>query len=113
MATQSPIFVKTEAFMVWLLNHTGKFPKDERFRLAKRIDDALFDFHKSLTQAAYETSAKAHLRQADLHLQLLRTYLRLALELKYSSPDQFHCAAEHLDEIGKLLGGWMKKALPG
>lgn len=113
MANQSPIFVKTEAFMVWLLQHTRKFPKDERFRLAKRIDDALFDFHKALNQAVYENSAVSSLRQGDLHLQLLRSYLRLAVELKYSSPDQFHHASEHLDEIGKLLGGWMKKALPG
>lgn len=113
MANQSPIFVKTEAFMVWLFQHTGKFPKEERFRLAKRIDDALFDFHKALNQAVYEDRPAVHLPQADLHLQLLRAYLRLALELKYSSPDQFQCAAEHLDEIGKLLGGWMKKALPG
>ena len=99
--------------MVWLLQHTGKFPKDERFRLAKRIDDALFDFHKSLNQAIYEKQADVHLRQADLHLQLMRSYLRLAVELKYSSPDQFRNAAEHLDEIGRLLGGWMKKALSG
>lgn len=99
--------------MIWLLAHTRKFPKDERFRLAKRIDDALFDFHKALIQAVYENRPAVHLPQADLHLQLLRTYLRLALELKYSNPDQFRFAAEHLDEIGKLLGGWKKKALPG
>ncbi len=113
MANQSPVFVKTEAFMIWLLGHTRKYPKDERFRLAKRIDDALFDFHRSLTEAVYESNPRDRLRQADLHLQLLRTYLRLGLELKYSSPDQFHYAAEHLDEIGKLLGGWIKKALTG
>lgn len=113
MATQSPIFVKTEAFMIWLLPHTGKFPKGERFRLAKRIEDALFDFHRALNQAVYENRPAVHLAQADLHLQLLRSYLRLALELKYSNPNQFRYAAEHLDEIGRLLGGWMKKALPG
>jgi four helix bundle protein len=110
MATQSPIFVKTEAFMLWLFHHTGGFPKHERFRLAKRIDDALFDFHIAISQAVYKDHAAEHLRHADAHLQLLRTYLRLALELKYTHPDQFRYAAEQLEEIGRLLGGWMKKA---
>lgn len=96
--------------MVWLLEHTGKFPKNERFRLAKRIEDALFDFHKSLTVAVYRADTKTHLQNADLQLNLLRVYLRLALELKYTTPNQYRYAAEHVAEIGKLLGGWLKKA---
>jgi len=108
--SQSPIFVKTEAFMKWLLEHTAKYPKHERFRLAKRIDDALFDFHSLLTLAVYNPHESDWLKQADVRLQLLRTYLRLAVELRYTDPQQFHYAAEHLDELGKLLGGWLKKA---
>lgn len=96
--------------MVWLLEHTGKFPKGERFRLAKRIDDAMFDFHKCLTTAVYRPETSTHLQEADLYLNLLRAYLRLALELKYTAPRQYQYAAEHVSEIGKLLGGWMKKA---
>ncbi|HEY85776.1 MAG TPA: diversity-generating retroelement protein Avd [Chloroflexi bacterium] len=110
MSKQSPIFAKTEAFMGWLFAHTGKFPKSERFRLAKRIEDALFDFHKCLTAAVYRPDTRSQLKNADLHLNLLRAYLRLALELKHSSPRQYHYAAKHIDEIGKLLGGWLKKA---
>lgn len=96
--------------MVWLLAHTGKFPKAERFRLAKRVDDALFDFHKHLTVAVYRPDTRTHLQNADLHLNLLRAYLRLALELQYTSPKQYQYAAEHISEIGRLLGGWLKKA---
>lgn len=110
MTNQSPIFVKTEAFMLWLFNHTVAFPRYERFRLAKRMDDALFSFHLELVRAVNSANALENLRQADMHLNLLRTYFRLALELKYTSPDQFRYVAENLAEIGKLLGGWIKKA---
>ncbi|NJL55028.1 diversity-generating retroelement protein Avd [bacterium] len=108
MAGQSPIFFKTEAFMMWLFQHTAKFPKHERFRLAKRIDDSLFDFHASLIHATQADAPQAHLRQADFHLTSLRAYLRLAVELKYTTPKQYQHAAEHTTELGKLLGGWMK-----
>ncbi|MCD4754047.1 MAG: diversity-generating retroelement protein Avd [Anaerolineaceae bacterium] len=109
---QSPIFARTENFIVWMLQHTAKFPRQERFRLAKRIDDSLFDFHLHLVDAARNDSTCEHLRTADRSLFLLRTYLRLSWELKYTSNDQFHYCAEKLDEIGKLLGGWIKKSCP-
>lgn len=95
--------------MKWLLEHTAKFPRHERFRLAKRIDDALFDFHACLVLAS-QSSAKENLSAADNHLNLLRAYLRIAVELGYTTPKQYQHAAEHTTELGKLLGGWMKKA---
>jgi DNA-binding GntR family transcriptional regulator len=110
MTGQSPIFVKTEAFMKWLLEHTAKFPRHERFRLAKRIDDALFDFHICLVRATEGQNVKELLTEANSYLNLLRAYLRIAVELEYTTPKQYQHAAEHTSEIGKLLGGWMKKA---
>ncbi len=111
--SQSPIFVRTETFLLWLLAHTAKYPKVERFRLAKRIDDAALNFHANLLAAAKLPDTLTYLRQADVELDKLRTYLRLGLELKYTSEDQYRYAAEHLAEIGRLLGGWLKKVSPG
>lgn len=110
MTQQSPIFVKTEAFMVWLFEHTAKFPRHERFRLVKAIDEALLAFHEQLLRAAQTDQPEFHLREADLQLDKLRAYLRLALELKYSTPKQYQFAAKHTTELGKLLGGWLKTA---
>ncbi len=106
---QSPIFVKTEVFMKWLFEHTRKFPKSERFRLAKQIDDAMFAFHAALLAAAYRPDeAREHLLQADLELSRLRAYLRLALEMRHTAQGQFGFAAQRTAELGKLLGGWLK-----
>lgn len=110
--SQSPIFTRTEAFLIWMLQHTAKFPRHERFRLAKRIDDALFNFHSLLVDAARQQNPITKLQAADRTLFLLRTYVRLSWEMKYTSNDQFHYCAEHLAELGKLLGGWMKKICP-
>lgn len=109
MTQQSPIFVKTESFMLWLLDHTARFPRHERFRLARRIDDAMFAFHECLIRAASRPeTARADLAQADVELIKLRAYLRLALERKYTSPTQFGYAAQQTAELGRLLGGWLK-----
>ena len=76
--------------MLWLLEHTARYPRHERFRLARRIDDAIFAFHECLIRAASDgEAARVHLSQADVELIKLRAYLRLALELKYTAPSQF------------------------
>jgi four helix bundle protein len=113
MANQSPIFIKTEAFMLWLLHHVQKFPREERFRLAARMEQVMFTFHESLLYAAKTRETAHYLRKADAEFDMLRTYLRFALELKYTSPEQYKYAAEQMTEIGKLLGAWLKKASSG
>jgi four helix bundle protein len=108
MPDQSPIFVKTEAFLVWLLDHTRKFPKHERFRLAQYIEEAAFTFHTNLIRAAHSETPREALHEADIELARLRAYLRLALELRYTSHGQYGYAAQQTAEIGRLLGGWLK-----
>lgn len=51
----SPIFVKTYDFTKWLLEHTIKFPKSQRFVMAKRIEDAVLNFYDLLLLAVKET----------------------------------------------------------
>ena len=105
---QSPIFSKTYDLLLWLLNHTERFPKSERFRLARRIEDSAFRFYDLLAQAARSPKTGILLAEADLELERLRLYIRLSHARHLTSPDQYHFAAERLTEIGRLLGGWLK-----
>jgi hypothetical protein len=108
MSSQSPIFVRTEAFMAWLFEHTRKFARHERFRLAQRLDDTLFQFHECILRAGQHAQPRPLLLEADIQLDKLRAYLRLAVELGYTTPDQYAYVAKQVVEIGKLLGGWLK-----
>ncbi len=104
----SPIFSKSYDFLLWLLNHTEKFPKSERFRLARRIEDAAFEFYETLLHAARGGKRKqALLLAADLVLDRLRLYVRLSHARGLTNDRQYEYAANSLVEIGKLLGGWL------
>jgi len=105
---QSPIFTKTSNFLLWLLQHTENYPKSERFRLAKRIEDSAFAFYENLIHAVKARDKKRYLLAADLELDKLRLYVRLAHSRKLTNHQQYLFAAEALVEIGKLLGGWLK-----
>lgn len=76
---QSPIFTKTYDFILWLLNHTEKFPRSERFRLARRLEDTAFEFYELLIKAARSSRRKREvLLDADRVLDQLRLYTRLS-----------------------------------
>jgi len=106
----SPIFSKTYDFILWLLNHTENFPKSERFRMAKRLEDTAFEFYELLITAARSTARRRQLLlQADLVLDKWRLYMRLSQARKLTNAAQYQYAAAALVEIGKLLGGWLKK----
>ena len=104
---QSPIFSKTYDFLLWLMNHTEKFPKSERFRLARRMEDSAFAFYELLLESTRAGKA-GRLQQADLELDKLRLYVRLSHGRNLFDGKQYEFAVNALMEIGKLLGGWIK-----
>ena len=45
-------------------------------------------------------------------LEILRFQLRLAKNLQCLKVDSYGFAAKGIDEIGKLVGGWLKSSKP-
>ena len=110
---ESPLFVKTFDCLKWVLARTESFPKSQRFLLAKRINDALFDFYEFIGEAALiKDQPQQQLRrlsEADARLLHVTHYLRLAMEFQYLSFHQYGHAALLIQELGRLLGSWIKK----
>jgi hypothetical protein len=105
---ESPIFVRTHDFVLWLLPRTMSFPRSQRFVLTKRLQDAALDFQERIIEAALSRGAQQaeHLAKADLTLAKVRFYLRLTHELGWLKPGQYAHASRMVAEIGRLIGGW-------
>lgn len=106
---ESPIFIKTYDFTKWLLEHTIKFPKSQRFVMAKRIEEAALNFYDLLLMAVKEINKKEILNKASFELERLKHYLRLCKDLNILNIKQYEYLSKAIIEIGNLLGGWMKK----
>jgi len=111
---ESPLFVRTYDLLLWLTGRVTNFPKTHRFRLAQRIENTAFGFHERLLRATRVGSRTATMRlllEADVKLDKLRFYVRMAAEptLKLITPRQYEHASKMIVEVGKLLGGWIKK----
>ena len=103
--------MKTYDFVKWLLEHTIKFPKSQRFVMAKRVEDAALNFYDLLLLAVKSTEDKKEtLNRASYELERLKHYLRLCKDLNFFSIKQYEYSSSQIVEIGRILGGWIKKA---
>jgi 23S rRNA-intervening sequence protein len=61
-----------------------------------------------LVEAAYSAEKTELLERANRSANGLRYLLRLAKDLRLLSLDAYGFAAERLDEVGRMIGGWGK-----
>jgi hypothetical protein len=50
-----------------------------------------------------------YLKDADVQLYVLKTLTRLSFEFKYITSKNYMVWDNHITEIGKMVGGWLKK----
>lgn len=103
--------MKTYDYTKWLLEHTIKFPKSQRFVMAKRVEEAVLNFYDLLLLAIKEEQdKKGVLNKASFELERVKHYMRLCKDLNLFSVKQYEYSSKEIVEIGKLLGGWIKKS---
>jgi hypothetical protein len=102
------VITKTYDLILWSCNHTGKFPRNHRFVLGERVERNLYDLLELLIRAKYNKQRQELLEQANLVLEILRFQMRLAKDLQCLKVDSYGFATKAIDEIGKLVGGWLK-----
>lgn len=103
------------------LNH---FPKAEKHALCQRIRNTAYEMYDLITEGQKRYHKKTTLSQLDITHERLRMQLHLAYELGYF---RFKDGREHdqdgpsleekrflaigrlVDEIGRMIGGWISK----
>ncbi len=95
-------------FLLWLVPALENFPRDQKFLLGDRIQKTALDVLEALIEATYTRERRSHLARANLGLEKLRFFFRLAVEMHYLDTRRYEYAARTLDETGRLIGGWAK-----
>ena len=107
---ETPLFVKTHDFLLWLIRHTQRFPKNLRQSYTLKLELLAFEFQEAILMAnAVRGPARSTwLATADGKLVCLRALLRLAYDLELLAGTQVEHAVQRVDELGRLLGAWKK-----
>ena len=98
---------KTFVFVAWISERIAKFPKNHKYTLGNRLANSMYDFMEGLIYLFGDEELRG-LKRLSKKLDIIRYYVRLSMDMKVLSIEQYGYAAERIDEIGRLLGGWIK-----
>jgi len=103
-----PILEKTYDLILWLYPTVNKFPKSQRFVLGQHIENLSLEILEKIIEVnTYQKKAEL-LKKISIELDKLRFLIRLSRDLKMIDLRKYEIASEKINEIGKMLGGWIK-----
>ncbi len=102
------IAIRMEALLQWVVERVAKFPRDHKFTVGDRLIETCLDVTCALVEASYKRDKVHELGQASRALVRARLLFRLARALHCVSEAQHLHFAKESDEIGRMLGGWLR-----
>ncbi len=85
-----------------------QFPKSERHVLSAEIRSCMWRLLRLIVVCNRRYFKKTTLQELDAELDLLRSQVRLAKELGYLPFKKYEVWSRHLDELGRMVGGWIR-----
>lgn len=105
-----PIIKKSYELYKQFHEYRRVVPKADRYTVYERSEGAMLDMIELLLEAGYgEKSWKsAVLWKVSVKLNVVRLFIRLMKETKTFDTKKYVVLQESIDEIGRMLGGWMR-----
>ena len=106
------LFQKSYDFLLWLYPLVNHLPKHHRTFLGRQIEELGLSVLLHILSANTARGSKRKEIQILIsdELDKLRILIRLTKDLRFISIKQYIYAAEKVNEIGKILSGWMRTA---
>jgi hypothetical protein len=102
------IALRMESLLQWVAERVAKFPREHRFTVGDRLLVTCIEVMENLLDASYRHDKHASLAVASRGLVRARVLMRLAHGLRCVSEAQHLHFAGESDQVGKMLGGWIR-----
>ena len=105
-----PIFKKSYDLYRVLHDYRRLVPKQDRFTLFGRVDNTALDVIEGILLASGQQKAAKlpALERVSSKLNMLRVFIRLMKDTKAIDPKKYVAIESSIDEIGRMLGGWIR-----
>ena len=103
------IVTKAYDVSLWLLLQVTAFPRTYRFVLGDRLQQTALEILEGLVDASHHREKDDLLQEVNLKLERLRFLIRLSKDLKLLSLKKYEYLARDVNELGAMLGGWLKQ----
>lgn len=99
---------KTMEMIKYAYQALAQFPKSEKYALCADIKRCMDQILELIIAAKKKYFKKSTLQDLDIEVDKLRKYIRLSNELKFLAPHKYDVWSEKVDEIGRMVGGWIE-----
>lgn len=106
--TDLQIRQKCEDLIIYGYVAIRQFPKSERHVLAQELRLTMWGILRLVIITNRRYHKKTTMQDLDAELDLLRSQVRIAMELKYLPFQKYEVWSRLIDEIGRMVGGWFK-----
>ncbi|WP_269497167.1 diversity-generating retroelement protein Avd [Castellaniella sp. S9] len=108
--TKNDLLIRQRCEAMIRYGHTAirQFPKMERHVLGAEIRHTMWAILRLIVICNRRYHKKTTLQDLDAELDLLRAQVRLAKEMGYLDFKKYEHWAKLNDEIGRMVGGWVK-----
>ncbi|MFA6193469.1 MAG: diversity-generating retroelement protein Avd [Parcubacteria group bacterium] len=109
-----PIIYKTYKFYLLLYSYTQIFPKKDRFALGQKCENLTLDLLESLfvANSKKDDEKLPYLYDIDIRLKILQTFIRIINDARAVEAKDYLIMSSALEELGRMLGGWIKSLKP-
>ncbi len=102
------IFKRSYELVLQIFHATKLFPKSQRFLMAGRLEELIITILEKIIQANEAQDRLPILKELSALLERLRILIRLSKDLTYIDFKKYERLSQATDEIGRMLGGWIK-----
>jgi hypothetical protein len=105
------LFQKFIDFMDYFEPIVNRFPAYEKQALCARIENCMYRIVEKIIKTNRSRDKAAGWYDVDMELEILRTYIRRSRKKgsKYLSIRSYETAVKQLSEVGRILGGLIKR----
>ena len=103
------LWQKLEDYTDYIFPILDRFPKHEKFALTSQIKNHCYGLLKQTIRTNKSRYKKEGLYELDMQLEMLRWFIRHSYKRKYLSSGSYEVASKKLDEIGRIIGGLIKR----
>lgn len=107
-----PIYIKTYEFIKLIYRLVGQFRKEYKFTLGTELQQIGWKVLDEIiaTNSLPDSRKRDGIERMNKLFDKFKIRFRLAYELDLVSDKKFGAAQKEMEEIGKMIGGWLRWA---
>lgn len=99
---------KCEKYIEYMINVINKLPRVEKFNIGNNLKDVMYKFIENIVYLNKVKDKLVYCNYIDSQILIQRIYIRIMFKNRYIDEKKYNISISMLDEIGRIIGGYIR-----